>query len=124
MRVLRIVRYHFNRRNKVIMKKREDNTRDSKDSKDKKLGRGGKIFKKRPCRLCKDKTETVDFKDIGFLGRFVSDRGRIISSRITGNCAKHQRVAAKAIKQARLAALLPYVRIKEGLPRRRPRREA
>jgi len=81
-----------------------------------------RIFKKRPCRLCREKAEKVDYKDVDLLNKFVSDRGRIITSRITGNCAKHQRMVAKAIKRARLAALLPFVKIKEGLQRRKPRR--
>ena len=86
--------------------------------------KGRKVFKKRPCRLCKDKIKSVDYKEVDLLGRFVSDRGRIITSRITGNCAKHQRMIANGIKRARLAALLPFVKLKEGLPRRRPRRGA
>lgn len=81
-----------------------------------------KIFKKKPCRLCRDKMESVDYKNVDFLNRFISDRGRIITSRITGNCAKHQRMVANAVKKARLAAFLPFVKIKEGLARRRPRR--
>jgi len=81
-----------------------------------------KIFKKRPCRLCRSKMTSVDYKDVEFLNKFVSDRGRIITSRITGNCAKHQRMVANAVKRARLAAFLPFVKIKEGLARRRPRR--
>jgi len=81
-----------------------------------------KILKKRPCRLCRNKIASLDYKDVDFLNKFVSDRGRIITSRITGNCAKHQRMVASAVKRARLAALLPFVKIKEGLARRRPRR--
>lgn len=81
-----------------------------------------KIFKKKPCRLCRDKAKSVDYKDIALVSRFVSDRGRIISSRITGNCAKHQRMVANAVKRARIASLLPFVKIKEGMPRRRPQR--
>ena len=81
-----------------------------------------KVFKKRPCRLCKDKAKSVDYKDVALVSRFVSDRGRIISSRITGSCAKHQRMISNAIKRARLAGLLPFVKIKEGMPRRRPQR--
>ncbi len=81
-----------------------------------------RVFKKKPCRMCREKINSVDYKDISFLSRFVSDRGRIISPRITGNCAKHQRLVANGVKRARLAALLPFVRIKEGLPRRRVRR--
>ncbi len=80
-----------------------------------------RIFKKRPCRLCRDKVESVDFKDIDLLKRFVSDRGKIVTSRITGNCASHQRMVANAVKRARLAAFLPFVKVKEGLPRGRGR---
>ncbi len=81
-----------------------------------------RMFKKRPCRLCKEKIKSVDYKDVGLLNKFISDRGRIITSRITGNCSKHQRMVARGIKKARLAALLPFVKLKEGLPRKRPRR--
>jgi len=81
-----------------------------------------RIFRKKPCRLCRDKVTSIDYKNVDLLGRFVSDRGRIISSRISGNCAKHQRMVANGVKKARLAALLPFVRIKEGtFQRRRPR---
>jgi small subunit ribosomal protein S18 len=61
--------------------------------------------------------KSVDYKDVAFLSRFVSDRAKIITSRLTGNCAKHQRMVAHAIKKARLAALLPFVKIKAGLSR-------
>ena len=82
-----------------------------------------KIFKKKPCRLCRDKMKEVSYKDVGFLNKFVSDRGRIISSRITGSCAKHQRMVASAIKRSRLAGLMPFVKIKEGMLRKRTRRD-
>ncbi len=78
-----------------------------------------RIFKKRPCRLCKDKMTSVDYKDIDLLNKFVSERGKIITPRITGNCAKHQRMVSNAIKRARLAAFLPFVKIKPGLARGR-----
>lgn len=80
-----------------------------------------RILRKKPCRLCKDKKEEVDYKDVGLLSRFTSDRGKIISSRLTGSCAKHQRMISKGIKKARLAGLMPFVKITEGLPRRRRR---
>ncbi|MCK5450733.1 MAG: 30S ribosomal protein S18 [Candidatus Omnitrophica bacterium] len=83
-----------------------------------------KVFKKKPCKLCRDKVTSIDYKNTNLLSRFISEKGRIITSRITGNCAKHQRMVAKGIKKARLAALLPFVKIKEGLQRRRPRRES
>ena len=81
-----------------------------------------RVFKKKPCRLCRDKVTEIDYKNPDILKSFISDRGRIIGARITGNCAKHQRMVAAGIKKARLAALLPFVKIKEGLARRKPRR--
>ncbi len=78
-----------------------------------------RFLKKRPCALCRQKTESIDFvKDVDLLARFVSDRGKIIPPRISGNCAKHQRMVALGIKRARIAALLPFVKIKAGLRRR------
>jgi small subunit ribosomal protein S18 len=91
-------------------------------SKKKKM-RTMRIFKKRPCKLCRDKVESIDFMQVELLEKYLSDRGRIVSSRINGNCAKHQRMVARAIKKARLAALLPFVTIREASStHRRPRR--
>lgn len=79
-----------------------------------------RFFKKRPCRFCKEKLDSVEYTDTATLEKFISERGRIISSSISGNCAKHQRMVANAIKKARLAALLPFVRVKQrGLRRGR-----
>lgn len=61
------------------------------------------------CRFCSDKTSYVDYKDLERLGRYVTDRGKILPSRLTGTCARHQRVLTQAIKRARFMALLPYV---------------
>ena len=69
------------------------------------------VLRKRKCNLCKDKIKDIDYKEIGKLQRYTSERGKILSSRITGNCAKHQRKLAQAIKRARFIALLPYVKI-------------
>ena len=69
-----------------------------------------RIFRKKPCRLCRDKIKSVDYKDVDFLSRFTSDRGRILPSRISGNCAKHQRMVAAQVKRARVAALLPFTK--------------
>jgi len=63
------------------------------------------------CRLCVDKTKTIDYKDIKRLEAFIKERGKIVSPRISGNCAKHQRRIAEAIKKARFMSLLPYTRI-------------
>ncbi len=68
-----------------------------------------RTFIKRACRFCADKVEHIDYKDLDRIGRYVTDRGKIIPSRLTGTCAKHQRVLTRAIKRARFMALLPYV---------------
>ncbi|MGB3114486.1 MAG: 30S ribosomal protein S18 [Candidatus Omnitrophota bacterium] len=70
-----------------------------------------RILRKKPCRLCRDKVKAIDYKDVGILSRFSSDRGRILPSRISGNCAKHQRMVATQVKKARIAALLPFVKV-------------
>jgi small subunit ribosomal protein S18 len=64
--------------------------------------------KKKPCALCRDKVEWVDYKDVPMLRKYMSDRGKIRSRRVTGNCAQHQRALAQAIKTARELVLLPY----------------
>ncbi len=66
-------------------------------------------FKKRYCRFCKGEIKEISYKDVDILKRFISDRGKILPRRITGNCAKHQRRLARAVKQARILALLPFV---------------
>lgn len=58
--------------------------------------------------FCSDKTNAIDYKDIGRLRRFVTERGKILPRRVSGNCARHQRVLATAVKRARELALLPY----------------
>ena len=64
--------------------------------------------KKKICRFCADKSMKIDYKDPN-LKYFITERGKIIPRRISGNCAKHQRKIAVAIKRARFLALLPYV---------------
>jgi small subunit ribosomal protein S18 len=87
---------------------RERGDRDDKGGDDDK--RGGRGFgRKRVCRYCADKNAKVDFKDQAALKYFVTERGKIIPRRISGNCAKHQREVAKAIKRSRGLALIPYL---------------
>ena len=64
--------------------------------------------RKKVCVFCGDKNNTIDFKDVNKLKRYVSERGKILPRRITGNCAKHQRALTVAIKRARHVALMPY----------------
>lgn len=70
---------------------------------------GRRFGRRRVCRFCADKDLRVDFKDNHILKYYVTERGKIVPRRISGNCAKHQRKVARAVKQARNAALLPYV---------------
>ena len=65
--------------------------------------------RRKPCPYCRDQVDQVDFKDVGTLRRFVSDRGKIRSRRITGACRRHQSQIAWAVKRARELALLHYV---------------
>lgn len=66
------------------------------------------LFKKKVCRFCKEGVEYIDYKDVNLLQRYIMPVGKILPRRITGTCAKHQRMLSKAIKRARQAALLPY----------------
>jgi small subunit ribosomal protein S18 len=75
---------------------------------DEKRGGGRGFGRKKVCRFCAEKNAKVDFKDQSTLKYFVTERGKIIPRRISGNCAKHQREVAVAIKRARGLALLPY----------------
>lgn len=65
--------------------------------------------RRKPCHLCEARIRVVDYKDQPLLSRFVTERGKIVPSRITGACAPHQRQLRRAIKRARYLALLPYV---------------
>lgn len=64
--------------------------------------------KRRQCNFCADKIEHIEYKEVGRLRRYVTERGKILPRRITGNCAHHQRQLTTAIKRARTMALLPY----------------
>ena len=69
----------------------------------------GGSARRKPCPYCREKIDQVDYKDIPMLRRFVSERGKIRSRRITGACRRHQSQIATAVKRARELALLPYV---------------
>jgi small subunit ribosomal protein S18 len=71
-------------------------------------GRGRGFGRKKVCRFCAEKAVKVDYKDQQALKYFLTERGKIIPRRISGNCAKHQREIATAIKRARMIAILPY----------------
>ena len=73
----------------------------AKDTKD--------IKKKKNCTFCSDKIDLLDYKDVSKLKRYLSEAGKILPRRITGTCAKHQRMLSNAVKKAREAGLLGYV---------------
>ncbi|MDX6648504.1 MAG: small subunit ribosomal protein [Solirubrobacteraceae bacterium] len=65
--------------------------------------------RRKPCPYCRDKIAQVDYKDVGTIRKFISDKGKIRSRRITGACRRHQSQIARAVKRARELALLHYV---------------
>ncbi|MCL6612570.1 MAG: 30S ribosomal protein S18 [Peptococcaceae bacterium] len=68
----------------------------------------GRRGKKRVCVFCVDKLEGIDYKDVPRLKKFITERGKILPRRISGNCARHQRLLTTAVKRARIIALLPF----------------
>jgi small subunit ribosomal protein S18 len=88
---------------------RDNKDRDSKEA----AGSGGPrrrggSMRRKVCRFCADRNLSVDYKDPQSLKYFITDRGKIVPRRISGNCAKHQRVVALAVKRARNIALMPF----------------
>jgi small subunit ribosomal protein S18 len=74
-------------------------------------GGGGKrtFYRRRKvCKFCADKIEYIDWKDVKLLQQFTPERAKILPRRISGTCAKHQRILQQAIKRARHVALLPF----------------
>lgn len=69
----------------------------------------GRRPRKRVCSFCIDKVESIDYKETPKLRKFITERGKILPRRISGNCAKHQRQVTIAVKRARSIALLPYM---------------
>jgi len=88
---------------------RDRGDRGDRDERGGDEGGGRRGFGRRKvCRFCADKALKVDYKDQGQLKYFLTERGKIIPRRISGNCAKHQREVATAVKRARMLAILPY----------------
>lgn len=64
--------------------------------------------RRKVCQFCVDKVDAVDYKDVPKLRKYITERGKILPRRISGTCAKHQRVLTEAIKRSRNIALLPF----------------
>ena len=75
-------------------------------------GRRRPMMRRKVCRFCADKEIKIDYKDLKVLTQFVTERGKITPSRISGTCARHQRLLTVAIKRARSVALLPFTTVK------------
>ena len=67
-----------------------------------------KNARRRACKFCTDETIIIDYKNAGLLKYFITDRGKLVPRRLTGNCAKHQRSIARAVARARMIALMPF----------------
>lgn len=78
--------------------------------------KGRTMGRPRVCRFCADKKLSIDYKDGRLLNSFVSERGKIVPRRISGNCARHQREVTLAVKRARVMALLPFTATQLPLP--------
>lgn len=70
-----------------------------------------RFFRKKYCRFCAEKVEFIDYKNPKLLRSYMTERGKILSRKMTGTCSRHQRQLTKAIKRARSIALLPYIEI-------------
>ena len=92
------------------MARREGPGRPGRDRADDDKGgpRRRPMFRRKVCRFCADKTLAIDYKDVRMISQFVTERGKMTPSRITGNCARHQRLLTTAVKRARSVALLPF----------------
>ncbi len=86
----------------------EDRNSQGERSQDRR-SRGGRRYRRpRVCQFCADKINTLNYKQVDLVKRYVTDAGKIRSRRETGNCAKHQRMVARAVKRARHLAFVPY----------------
>ena len=82
--------------------------RELRDRKKKRDGLKKRVFRKKTCKYCAEHVAYIDYKDTPKLSRILTERSKIVPRRVSGNCAKHQRMLASAIKRARFVAFLPY----------------
>ncbi len=75
------------------------------------MSRNRRFSRRKVCRFCADSSQVIDYKDPKLLRHFITERGKIVPRRISGNCARHQRELAVAIKRARQIAFLPFLAV-------------
>ena len=100
----------FNKNYKRTSDYKKNDYRDGDEKFEESDGKRRIYLRKKICRFCHDKSLVIDYKNFDILRRFTTEGGKIIPRRITGNCAKHQRMIASAIKRARYISLLPYLK--------------
>jgi small subunit ribosomal protein S18 len=88
---------------------RKSNSSDRKAAKGRRRAPDTRRMRTKPCAFCQDRTLVIDWKDTAVLRKYLSDRAKIRGRRVSGNCPRHQREVAVAIKNAREMALLPYI---------------
>lgn len=88
---------------------RKSNSADRKAAKGRRRSPDTRRMRSKPCAFCRDRSLTIDWKDTSVLRKYMSDRAKIRGRRVSGNCPRHQREVAVAIKNAREMALLPYI---------------
>src|SRR5690606_41013621 len=71
-------------------------------------GRSGGFSRRKMCRFCADETVQLNYKNVAMLKHFITERGKLVPRRISGNCARHQRALALAVRRARMIALVPF----------------
>lgn len=86
---------------KEVAKERDDKDSDKGDRK-------SSMGRRRGCKFCSDETIKIDYKDASLLKYFITDRGKLVPRRLSGNCAKHQRAIAVSVNRARMIALMPF----------------
>ena len=86
---------------KEVAKERDDKDGDKGDRK-------SSMGRRRGCKFCSDETIKIDYKDASLLKYFITDRGKLVPRRLSGNCAKHQRAIAVSVNRARMIALMPF----------------
>ena len=81
---------------------------DKRGGKGPRGGGGGGFSRRKMCRFCADETVQMDYKNVAMLKHFITERGKLVPRRISGNCALHQRSMALAVRRARMIALVPF----------------
>ncbi|HUS66520.1 MAG TPA: 30S ribosomal protein S18 [Kofleriaceae bacterium] len=87
---------------------RDDDKRGGKGPRGGGGGGGGGFSRRKMCRFCADETVLMDYKNVAMLKHFITERGKLVPRRISGNCALHQRAMALSVRRARMIALVPF----------------